>query len=52
MRDCPNCGTRMSHNDETTKLTEYACPRCHTTDIVKKPAYRVTTGDTAVAGDD
>ncbi|MEF8851478.1 MAG: hypothetical protein V5A44_10930 [Haloarculaceae archaeon] len=32
----------MSHNDETTKLTEYVCPRCHNTRIVKKDEYRVT----------
>ena len=32
----------MSHNDETTKLTEYVCSNCHNTKIVWKPAYRVT----------
>jgi len=52
MPACPTCGERMSHNDETTKLTEYVCPRCHTTDIVKKPAYRVTAGGAAAAADD
>jgi len=26
----------MSHNDETTKLTEYVCPTCHNTRIVWK----------------
>jgi DNA-directed RNA polymerase subunit RPC12/RpoP len=43
MSDCPNCGERMSHNDETTKLREYACSRCHSTRIVWKPARRRTT---------
>jgi len=33
MADCPNCGARMSTNDQTTKLTEYVCPRCHETEI-------------------
>jgi DNA-directed RNA polymerase subunit RPC12/RpoP len=42
MSDCTECGTRLSHNDETTKLTEYVCPRCHRTTIVWKPSYRVT----------
>lgn len=42
MQACPRCDTRMSNNDETTKLTEYVCPKCHTTRIVKKAAYRVT----------
>jgi hypothetical protein len=42
----------MSHNDETTKLTEYVCPRCHTTNIVKKPAYRVTGSGQAASADD
>ena len=32
----------MSVNDETTKLTEYVCPRCHNTEIVQKEAFRVT----------
>jgi ribosomal protein S27AE len=52
MPDCPRCGERMSHNDETTKLTEYVCARCHETEIVKKPAYRVTGGPTVTAADD
>ncbi|MFB6151704.1 MAG: hypothetical protein ABEJ40_07855 [Haloarculaceae archaeon] len=52
MHDCPRCGTRMSHNDETTKLTEYACPSCHHTEIVKKEAYRVTNGGQTAAADD
>jgi hypothetical protein len=40
----------MSHNDETTKLTEWVCPRCHNTRIVKKEGYRVTAAtDTAAA---
>lgn len=53
MRECPRCEARMSRNDETTKLTEYVCPRCHNTQIVKKEAYRVTaaTGPTAAADD-
>jgi ribosomal protein S27AE len=42
MTTCPRCGTRMSRNDETTKLTEYVCSNCHNTEIVWKPAYRVT----------
>lgn len=42
MTDCQRCGARMSHNDETTKLTEYTCPRCHNTQIVWKPARRAT----------
>jgi len=42
MQDCQRCGTRMSHNDETTKLTEYVCPTCHNTHIVWKRAYRTT----------
>ena len=37
----------MSHNDETTKLTEWVCPRCHNTRIEKKDEYRVTGTDTA-----
>ena len=42
MTDCKRCGARMSHNDETTKLTEYACPTCHNVRIVWKAAYRTT----------
>jgi transposase-like protein len=42
MPDCPRCGERMSHNDETTKLTEFVCSRCHTTRIVQKGTYRTT----------
>ena len=54
MKDCPRCGTRMSHNDETTKLTEWVCPRCHNTRIEKKDEYRVTGTDAAAkpAADD
>jgi DNA-directed RNA polymerase subunit RPC12/RpoP len=55
MYECSRCGTRMSHNDETTKLTEYVCPRCHNTEIEQKKQYRVTAeADTAVtpAADD
>jgi len=44
MHECPQCGDRMSRNDETTKLTEYVCARCHRTEIARKPAYRVTAG--------
>jgi hypothetical protein len=33
----------MNYNDETTKVTEYACPGCHTTDIVWKVDRRSTT---------
>jgi len=36
MTECQWCGTRMSHNDETTKLTEYVCLTCHNTRIVWK----------------
>lgn len=42
MIQCSRCETRMSHNDETTKLTEYVCPSCHYTEVVQKTAYRVT----------
>lgn len=42
MPECTRCGSRMNHNDETTKLTEYSCPTCHQTTIVRKDAYRVT----------
>jgi len=42
MTRCNQCGTRMSHNDETTKLTEYACPTCHRTEIVQKESFRIT----------
>jgi hypothetical protein len=42
----------MSRNDETTKLTEYVCSRCHATEIVKKPAYRVTAGGQTASADD
>lgn len=42
MPDCPRCGTRMSQNDETSKLTEYVCPSCHRSTIVLKDTYRVT----------
>ena len=53
MPECPRCGDRMSHNDETTKLTEYVCARCHERRIVKKSAYRVTgTAEAAAVADD
>ena len=39
----------MSHNDETTKLTEWVCPRCHNTRIEKKDEYRVTGTGTDTA---
>ncbi|WP_436927224.1 hypothetical protein [Halosimplex amylolyticum] len=55
MPQCSNCGERMSRNDETTKLTEYVCARCHRTEIVRKPAYRVTASagaDAAAVADD
>jgi predicted RNA-binding Zn-ribbon protein involved in translation (DUF1610 family) len=42
MPECTSCGTRMSHNDETTKLTEYVCPSCHQTEITYKQSFRVT----------
>ena len=37
---CTNCGTRMSYNDQTTKLTEYVCPSCHETVIDWKAEAR------------
>jgi|GEM_PF-727176 len=37
---CPNCGVRMSYNDETTKLTEFVCNRCHQTIIEYKSRAR------------
>ncbi|MFT4923440.1 MAG: putative RNA-binding Zn-ribbon protein involved in translation (DUF1610 family) [Haloarculaceae archaeon] len=42
MTQCTRCGTRMRYNDETTKLTEYACPQCHNTEIIQKESFRVT----------
>jgi hypothetical protein len=33
----------MSHNDETTKLTEYVCPTCHNTRIVWKESFCART---------
>ncbi|MHB9285617.1 hypothetical protein ACKVMT_01085 [Halobacteriales archaeon Cl-PHB] len=42
MTRCSRCGTRMTYNDETTKLTEYVCPNCHYTEIVWKEAHRAT----------
>jgi len=42
MTQCTRCGSRMNYNDETTKLTEYACPSCHNTEIVQKESFRVT----------
>jgi DNA-directed RNA polymerase subunit RPC12/RpoP len=42
MTECQRCGTRMTYNDETTKLTEYTCPRCHNTRIDWKSSHRVT----------
>ncbi|MCL9812678.1 hypothetical protein [Natranaeroarchaeum aerophilus] len=33
MPDCPRCGTRMSMDDETTKLVEYRCTVCHTREV-------------------
>ena len=38
--NCPNCDARMSYNDETTKLTEFVCPRCHETFIDWKSEAR------------
>jgi predicted RNA-binding Zn-ribbon protein involved in translation (DUF1610 family) len=40
---CPDCGRRMNYNDETAKLTEYACRNCHNVEIAKKNTYRVTS---------
>jgi DNA-directed RNA polymerase subunit RPC12/RpoP len=38
MPDCNRCGTRMCLNDETTKLNEYRCSVCHSTEIeIKQP---------------
>lgn len=42
MTDCQRCGTRMAYNDQTTKLNEFSCPRCHHTRIEWKAAHRVT----------
>ena len=42
MTQCTQCGARMNYNDETTKLTEYACPQCHSTEIVQKQSFRTT----------
>lgn len=42
MTECSRCGGRMQFNDETTKLTEYACPVCHRTRIEHKESFRVT----------
>lgn len=39
---CSRCGSRLSHNDETSKLTEYVCPSCHRTTVEYKDSYRVT----------
>lgn len=43
MPNCTRCGERMTHNDETTKLTEYTCSGCHWVEIVHKEDYRITT---------
>lgn len=40
MTQCIQCGTRMSYNDETTKLLEFVCPSCHQTRIVQKESFR------------
>jgi len=40
MSKCPHCGTRMTYNDQTTKLTEYVCPACHETVIDWKSSAR------------
>ena len=37
---CSHCGTRMTYNDETTKLTEFVCPQCHETTIDWKAEAR------------
>lgn len=42
MTQCTRCGSRMNYNDETTKLTEYACPSCHNTEIIQKESFRIT----------
>lgn len=42
MTQCTRCDTRMRYNDETTKLTEYACPQCHNTEIIQKESFRIT----------
>lgn len=33
MPKCPQCGRRMSYNDETTRLTEFVCSNCHRLEI-------------------
>ena len=45
MPTCPQCGTRMSYNDETTKLTEFVCSSCHETII----EYKETNVDHAAS---
>lgn len=42
MTNCPHCGTRMSYNDETTRLMELVCPSCHETIIDWKDEARQT----------
>jgi hypothetical protein len=42
MTQCTRCGSRMNYNDETTKLTESACPHRHNHEIVQKESLRVT----------
>lgn len=34
--ECPECGTRMSLIDETTKLIEYRCSDCFAKHIHRK----------------
>jgi len=40
MRQCTRCGEAMNYNDETTKITEYACRTCHNVEIVRKQPVR------------
>lgn len=42
MVQCTRCDDRMNYNDETTKITEYACRTCHHVEIVRKQPTRST----------
>jgi len=39
MKDrCPGCGELFHLDDQTTRVWEYRCPHCHTTEIVPAPS--------------
>ncbi|WP_299267474.1 hypothetical protein [Halorientalis sp.] len=40
---CTCCGEDMNYNDETTRITEYACRQCHNVEIVRKKSSRSAT---------